>query len=71
MQRGWNGRSRKGEMTKAFEYRVILEDGSANIFIADNKTDARQQMNKYLRDVCGFGGRNGGKLPRIERIEKL
>jgi hypothetical protein len=55
-------------MKKAIEYRVSLEDGSGNTFIAENKTDARQQMNTYLRDVCGFGGRYGGKLPRIESI---
>lgn len=52
-------------------YRVTLEDGSCNLFDADSKTDARQQMNKYLRDICGFGGRHGGKLPRIESIENL
>lgn len=52
-------------------YRVTLEDGSASLFNADNKTDARQQMNKHLRDLCGYGGRNGGKLPRIVDIEQL
>jgi hypothetical protein len=54
----------------AGEYKVILEDGSSQTFIADNKTDARKQMNKYLRDLCGFGGRYGGKLPTIQEIEK-
>lgn len=52
----------------AKEYQVILEDGSSNYFIADNKTGARKQMNKYLRDLCGFGGRYGGKLPKIAEI---
>jgi hypothetical protein len=50
-------------------YRVELEDGSSNTFLAESKTEARQLMNDYLRNICGFGGRYGAKLPKIVRIE--
>jgi hypothetical protein len=48
-----------------YEYKVTLEDGSGKSF------DARKMMNTYLRDICGYGGRYGGKLPRIVSIDRV
>jgi hypothetical protein len=53
------------------DYKVTLEDGSSCVFCAEGKTDARKQMADYLRNMCGFGGRHGGKLPRIESVTQL
>lgn len=58
---------RRRNRTLAGEYRVTLDDGSCNTFNADNKTDARAQMHKYMNDLCDMR-RSEYSIVTIEKV---